>query len=123
FDEFLPDAMDIAAPDINRCGGLLELQRIADSCDMYGIPLAPHNISSPLGTIAGVHFCASVPNVIALEYHANEVPWWDNLVSRTASTSPILEDGSIAVPEGPGLGIELDESIATDHLVSGETLF
>ncbi|MFB6112102.1 MAG: mandelate racemase/muconate lactonizing enzyme family protein [Halobacteriaceae archaeon] len=123
FADYLPDALDIAAPDINRAGGLMQLVRIADLCDLHGVPLAPHNISSPLGTVAGVHAAAAIPNMIAVEYHARDVPWWDDLVDRTGEDGPIIEDGSVQLPEGPGLGIELNEAVAREHLVEGETLF
>ncbi|MES3160791.1 MAG: mandelate racemase/muconate lactonizing enzyme family protein [Halorubrum sp.] len=113
------DAMDVAAPDVNKTGGLADLQRVADLCDMYGIPVAPHNISSPVGTIAGVHLAASIPNFLALEYHARDVPWWGDLVEWVGRDGPVIEDGFVAVPDAPGLGIELDEEVvektATDE--------
>lgn len=123
FQEYLPDGMDMAAPDVVRCGGLYQLLRIGDLCEMHGIPLVPHNIASPVGTVAGVHAAAAMPNVIALEYHARDVPWWEDLVSRTAGGGPILEDGRVRLPEGPGLGIELNEDVAAEHLVEGTELF
>jgi L-alanine-DL-glutamate epimerase-like enolase superfamily enzyme len=121
-DLLTEDAMDVAAPDVNRCGGLLQLRRIAVICDMYGVPLAPHNISSPVGTVAGVHACAAMPNVLAMEYHARDVPWWEDLVVRTGESGPVIEDGSVALPEGPGLGIEIDADVAAEHLVDGSDL-
>lgn len=123
FAQYLPDGLDIAAPDVVRCGGLQQLVRIADLCEMHAIPLAPHNIASPVGTVAGVHAAAAVPNVIALEYHARDVPWWESLVTRTGEDGPIIENGAVSLPEGPGLGIELDHELAREHLVEGTTLF
>jgi len=123
FDAYLPDALDMAAPDVTRCGGLRQLLRIADLCEMHGVPLVPHNIASPVGTVAGVHACAAIPNCIAMEYHAHDVPWWGDLVDRVADDAPLIEDGAIRVPEGPGLGIELDEAVAREHLVDGASLF
>ncbi|MFP8958370.1 mandelate racemase/muconate lactonizing enzyme family protein [Natrialbaceae archaeon A-CW3] len=116
------DALDIAAPDVNKTGGLRDLKRVANLCDLYGVPLAPHNISSPLGTVAGVHFAASIPNFIALEYHARDVPWWEDLVTRTGESGPIIDNGTVALPQGPGLGIELEEDVveryATEEFTS-----
>ena len=117
------DALDIAAPDVNRCGGLWELRKIGTVCDLYGVPLAPHNIASPVGTIAGAHAMAAIPNVIALEYHARDVPWWDDLVTRTGESGPVIEDGRINVPEGPGLGIEIDRDVAETYLTDDSELF
>jgi L-alanine-DL-glutamate epimerase-like enolase superfamily enzyme len=117
------DAVDIAAPDVNRCGGLWELRKIATVCDMYGVPLAPHNIASPVGTVGGVHAAAAIPNVLALEYHARDVPWWGDLVTRTGGSGPIIVDGTIDLPEGPGLGIEIDHDVAAEFLTDDSELF
>ncbi len=118
------EACDIAAPDINKTGGLRDLHRVATLCDLYGVPLAPHNISSPLGTVAGVHFAASVPNFLALEYHARDVPFWEDMVERVDGRGPIIENGTIDLPEGPGLGIELNNDVIeanlTDEFVGWE---
>lgn len=115
-------AMDIAAPDINKCGGLGEMKTIATVCDLYGIPIASHNISSPLGTVAGAHLSSAIPNFVCMEWHARDVPWWDDLVIRTGESGPILEDGYVDVPEGPGLGIEIDREVAMDYLADGYEL-
>jgi len=118
FAPFLVEqAIDLVAPDIQKCGGLLEFRKIATLADAYDVPVAPHNISSPVGTVASVHTCATVPGAFALEYHAREVDWWDDLL---ASDGPLIEDGEIAVPESPGLGIELDYEVLNDHLAPGE---
>lgn len=121
--EFLPfvdgGALDIAAPDVAKCGGLGELVDIARVCDEYGVPLAPHNICSPVGTVAGVHAAAAIENVLALEYHAADVPWWGDMVTRRDDVADVLADGRIRVPEAPGLGIELDWDCVEEH-ASGE---
>ena len=59
-------AIDIAAPDPQKTGGLLETRRIADYADTHYISMAPHCIASPIGTIANVHVCAAIPNFLAL---------------------------------------------------------
>lgn len=110
--------VDFLAPDIQKCGGLLEFQQIASLADVFGIPLAPHNISSPVGTIASVHAAATVPNVFALEWHASEVDWWDDVHVGP----PLIDDGRIAVPEEPGLGITLDRSVLDDHCSPRESI-
>jgi L-alanine-DL-glutamate epimerase-like enolase superfamily enzyme len=101
------DLLDIAAPDVAMCGGLAELQKIAAVCDAYGVPLAPHNLGSPVSTVAGAHLAASVQNFFSLEFRGGDTPWWEDLVTRTNASGPIVEDGKIALPEGPGLGIEI----------------
>jgi len=117
---FLPfiteQAVDIIAPDIQKCGGLLEFRKIATVADAFNIPVAPHNISSPVGTVASAHVAATVPNAFTLEWHAREVEWWDDLHTG----EDLIVDGQIQVPETPGLGLELDVSAVNDHLAPGE---
>ncbi len=116
------EGTDFAAPDPHNCGGLRNFTQIAHLCDLEGIPIAAHNIQSPIGTIAGAHAGAAVPNFIALEYHARDVPWWEDLVSRTGEAGDIIDDGAVDLPEGPGLGIEIDPEVAAEHALPGEDL-
>ncbi len=113
-------AVDIVQPDIPKVGGLLEAKKIADLADIYYIPLAAHNVSSPIATMAACHACASMRNFCVLEFHAQDVPWWNDLV---AGGQALLQEGYIALPERPGLGIELDEQVARAHLRPGGAFF
>lgn len=51
---FEAEAIDLAAPDIQKCGGLNEFRKIATVADAYNIPITPHNVASPIGTMASV---------------------------------------------------------------------
>jgi D-xylonate dehydratase len=113
-----PQAVDIVAPDLPRVGGMRETRKIADLADMYYIPVAMHNVSSPIGTMASAHVGAAIPNALAVEYHSYELGWWDDLVEED-----VIEDGYITVPEEPGLGVTLDMDAVEAHMVDGETLF
>jgi galactonate dehydratase len=121
---FLPylteGALDIIAPDIQKCGGLQEFRKISTLADVFNIPVAPHNISSPVGTVASVHACASVPNAFVLEWHARQVDWWEEL---TAGEELLIQEGEIAVPEAPGLGVSLNQDVVEAHLAPGEDGF
>jgi L-alanine-DL-glutamate epimerase-like enolase superfamily enzyme len=110
----------VLAPDVQKLG-LWEGRKIADLADMHYVNLAWHNISSPLGTMAGVHLCAATPNFLALEWHAASVPFFDALVK--GREGPLIRDGRIEVPNGPGLGIELDEDVAYKYRKAGEKFF
>ncbi|MEM2904571.1 MAG: mandelate racemase/muconate lactonizing enzyme family protein [Candidatus Bathyarchaeia archaeon] len=114
-------AVAVIAPDMANSGGLLECKKIADMAETYTINMAPHNICSPVATLAAAHACAAIPNFLALEFHSQDVPWWDDLV--TGIEKPIIKDGFIRVPERPGLGVELNEEVARKHLAEGEQLF
>ncbi|MEM2905836.1 MAG: mandelate racemase/muconate lactonizing enzyme family protein [Candidatus Bathyarchaeia archaeon] len=113
-------AVRIVAPDLSYTGGLAEGKKIAELAGLYAMHAAPHNICSPIGTMAVVHACAAMPNLLALEFHAVAVPWWNDLVK---GTQPLIQDGYIKVPDGPGIGVELNEDEAKKHLLPGETLF
>jgi len=106
---------DIGAPDVTKCG-LIEFLEICAVCDRYGAPVAPHNLTSPVGLVATVHACAAVANAFCVEYRGYDVPWWGDLVSRIASDESIVKDGAIAVPQGPGLGVEIDPDVAASYL-------
>ena len=114
-------ALDIATPDIQKVGGLAVARRIADFADGQTIPIAPHNISSPVGTIASAHACAAIPNFLVLEYHASDVPFWNDLVEGW--TNPIIQDGFINMSEKPGLGVKLNEDVARRYARKGEPFF
>ena len=98
-------AADIISPDLAKAGGLLEGRRIADLADMYYINVAPHNIGSPIETVATCHVCAAIPNFLALEFHHLENPTWFELIEE----QPLIQDGHITVPDRPGLGVTLNE--------------
>lgn len=125
FEGFRPllerQSLSVVCPDLQKAGGLNEARRVAEFADSYNIPVAPHNISSPIGTIASVHFCAATPNFLALEFHASDVPFWEQLLMGI--DAPLIRDGYIAVPEGPGFGITLNEDVARRYARPGEPFF
>jgi gluconate/galactonate dehydratase len=112
-------AVDIIAPDMPKVGGMRETRKIADVADQYYVPVAMHNVSSPVGTVASAHVGASVPNSLAVEYHSYELDWWEDLVEE----DNVIDNGYIEVPEKPGLGVTLNLDTVQEHVVKGETLF
>jgi galactonate dehydratase len=113
-------AVDIIMPDLPKCCGLSEGKKIANMAEVYYIPLAPHNVCGPLGTIASCHCCASVPNFLVLEWHWMERPHWHDLVK---ADPPLIQDGYITLTDRPGLGWDMDEEAAEKHLRPGTRLF
>ena len=77
-------AVDYIMPDIPKCGGLSECRKIANMAEVYYVPLAPHNVCGPLGTMASAHVCASIPNFLVMEWHWIDYPGWEELPSRTS---------------------------------------
>ena len=121
FERLILEAgLRVLAPDVQKLG-IWECRKLSDLADMHHVNLTWHNISGPIGTMAGVHLCAATPNVIALEWHAASVPFFDQLVK--SSRGPMIEQGKIRVPDEPGLGIELDEDAAYKYRKPGEPFF
>lgn len=106
------EAVAFVAPDIPKTGGIAETKKIAELADTYYLTMSPHNIGSPVATMAGVHVGATVPNFLALEFHARDVPWWDDLVD---AEEPLIQDGQITVPDEPGLGIDLNWDVVEQY--------
>jgi len=95
--------VSVIHPDILTCGGALELKKIADMADENGVAVAIHMAESPIACMAAVHVAAAMHNVLAMELHSVDVPWWQDLVEGLPR--PLIKDGFITVPDGPGLGI------------------
>ena len=114
-------ALSIVTPDVQKVGGLSVAQDVAHFANVHGMPVAPHNISSPVGTLASAHFCAAIPNFLALEFHASEVPFWNDLIDGLPK--PLFQGGFITVPDKPGLGVTLNEELARRYARKGEGFF
>jgi L-alanine-DL-glutamate epimerase-like enolase superfamily enzyme len=114
-------AVGIATPDLQKVGGLAVALQIAQFADAQTIPIAPHNISSPVGTLLSAHFCAAIPNFLVLEFHASDVPFWHDLVEGIPK--PIIQNGTIRLPDKPGLGVTLNEKVARKYARKGEPFF
>jgi L-alanine-DL-glutamate epimerase-like enolase superfamily enzyme len=115
FQELIDNrAVDLVHPDLLTSGGLLETKRIADYANEAGIGCAMHMAGSPVGFYAGVHTSATLANFIAMENHALDMPWWQDLVDGVPK--PIINAGYTAVPDKPGLGVELNDEAVKEHL-------
>lgn len=104
-------AVHVIMPDVKHAGGITECRRIAALAELKQIPVAPHSPAGPVSTLAGVHLSATIANFLTLEYAFGEVDWREDLV-RPAEK---VDGGYMAVPDRPGLGIELDEAMLEAH--------
>jgi galactonate dehydratase len=104
---FERQAANIINPDICNCGGILELKEIAAMAEAYAVQVAPHNYNSTtMGLAATVQLCACVPNFLITEYFVN----FEETGRAIAPNALTVEDGYIALPTEPGLGVGLDEA-------------
>jgi len=114
-------AVDMVHPDLATAGGILETKKIGDYAEQHGIAMAMHFAGTPVSFMANLHCAAATENVVALEHHGIDIDWWEDLV--TGIDKPLHADGFARVPEGPGLGIELNLDIVKEHLGRGQELF
>ena len=108
------NTVDIIHPDLLTSGGMIETKKIADYAYQYGVNTMMHCACSPIGVMANVHTAATIRNFISLESHTIEMPWVNDLV--TGIPKPIIRNGVIPVPDGPGLGIEFVDEVAQKYL-------
>lgn len=106
-----PVAADIVQPDVNNCGGILQLKKIAAMAYNEYVPVAPHNSRGPVATAAAAHAAATIPNFFILEYFPDSPGWRQDLLE----TPEVVEDGYYHLPDGPGLGIELDQATLDEY--------
>ncbi len=99
--------VDVIQPDVTRAGGISECLRIAHLADLRGIQVVPHAWSTGIIKAASLHLLAVMPRATFLEYCVQETTLNQAL---TTERFP-LDGGFVAVPEGPGLGIEIDHEI------------
>ena len=111
-------AADIITPDIPRFGGVQEGKKVAELCEQHYLSFAPHNICTPVGTVASAHVCANAPNFLALEHHGLDTPWWDDIAADWGG--PVVDRGYITLPDRPGIGVALNEELLRAHLAPGE---
>ena len=109
---FEAGAVDIIQPDLSHAGGILEVRKIAAMAEAYDIAVAPHCPLGPLALGACLQIAACTPNhaiqEISLGIHYN-TGGHDLLNFVTNKEALTTADGYLRVPDGPGLGIEIDE--------------
>ena len=109
---------DYIQPDISHAGGIMELKKIAAEAECRYIPFAPHNPSGPVANAATLQLAASCPNFCILEIMYSDVVWRKDVTDEELT----YQDGYLAIPDKPGLGIEIDEEECLKHPYKPHTL-
>ena len=112
FDLVKNEAVDILQPDICNAGGITELHKIGSMAEAQHVMMAPHNTNSAVGTVASFHLDTSMPNFLIQEYHAE---FYEPHYFQVVQGLPRQKDGYVNLPEGPGLGISLDDELLDKH--------
>ena len=120
FREFLAaGAVDVAQPDLGSCGGISAGRHIAALAQSYGVQVNPHVWGSAIAQAASLQLLAALPvahhSLFAaepvLEYDRSSHPF-----RRALITQPIEQvDGWVTIPDGPGLGVEVDREILDQY--------
>jgi L-alanine-DL-glutamate epimerase-like enolase superfamily enzyme len=100
-------AVDIVQFDLAWSGGFSEGRRIAAYADAHHKMVAPHAFAGAVLLVASLHFAAAMPNSLALEWDQNPNAVREELLAEPLRLEP---DGTVKLPERPGLGIELDRA-------------
>jgi len=122
---FLEEGMiDILQPDIAHAGGVSETKRMASMAEAYDVAIAPHCPLGPIAFAASLHVGLSTPNFVILEMslgmHYNVEAGDIDLNTYLKDQSVFaINDGYVTAPQGPGLGIEIDEEMV--RRISAET--
>jgi L-alanine-DL-glutamate epimerase-like enolase superfamily enzyme len=106
--------VDLIQPDVTRCGGITELLRIAELAASRGVETVPHAWKSGIIKAASLHVNAVLPDALYQEYCIADTPINTTL---TRERLPIDSEGFVAVPTGPGLGVELDLDVVAKYRV------
>ncbi|RKX33999.1 MAG: hypothetical protein DRP71_08545 [Verrucomicrobia bacterium] len=101
--------VDVIMPDVVHVGGILEMKKIAALAEAYRVDVSPHNPQSEVSTLASLHVCMCTPNATLLEIGSGQDPFWNDLFFGGYFS---YEKGYAMAPERPGLGIDLDETVA-----------
>lgn len=106
FREFLDKGCaDFAQPDMSHCGGISAVMKMAAMAEPHYVAIAPHNPSGPVANACALHLAAAIPGFRILEICLTDVNWRKELTNERV----VFEKGNILIPEGVGLGLELNE--------------
>jgi galactonate dehydratase len=126
---FEQGVVDVIQPDVSHAGGITEVTKIAAMAEAYDVALAPHCPLGPVALAACLQVDAVAANALIQEqslgiHYNREADLLDYLADPAVFA---YEDGYVDLPEGPGLGIELDEGAVREAAVEepewGEAMY
>ncbi len=100
------NCIDILQPDCAFCGGITQMKKISALAEPFYVPLAPHCTTTELGMTASLHATASIPHFLIHEGYSPS-----NMQGITHKTWTLDDEGYVSLPEGPGIGVEIDEAL------------
>lgn len=113
FEDLIERGVLVIQPDVAFCGGLTVCRQVSSLAQAAGRRCVPHCFSTGINLTASLHWIATVPDGDLVEYCLRPSP----LMRKLVRNLPPLVNGRVPVPDGPGLGIELDEDIVAEYRV------
>jgi L-alanine-DL-glutamate epimerase-like enolase superfamily enzyme len=102
----------VLQPDASTCGGLSEAIAMSRAAAGFGVRVVPHVCAGPISLAANLHLAACVPAIRMIEFPPVLLGAWAALGGGARFAVDAIDDGWIAVPDTPGLGVDLDEVAA-----------
>jgi L-rhamnonate dehydratase len=106
--------VDVVQPDLSRCGGISQVRKIIWEAERAGVDACPHAWMTDLLSAASLHVNACLPRSLFLEYNTSMSPMLRDIIANPIRMDA---DGMIPVPQGPGLGVEVDEAAVARYRV------
>ena len=110
-DFFEKQPVDIVQPDVFHAGGVFESKKIAAMAEARHIPISFHNPSGPISNAAILQLAATVPNFLIHEIMLTD----GSFRKKITNEKVVFDDGFICIPDKPGFGIEVNESVIADY--------
>jgi L-alanine-DL-glutamate epimerase-like enolase superfamily enzyme len=105
---FEAGAVDFAMPDVMRCGGITETKKICSLAGAFDVTPTPHNFSTGVGLAATLQVMACSPETEWLELDVTDYDLYETFLT---SSLDVDDEGRVAVPTDPGLGVELTDDV------------
>jgi len=106
--------IDVVQPDLTRCGGLTVAKQVADMAARANIDLVPHSWLTDLLNAYSLHLIATLPRARFLEFNVSQSALTRGVCGGAFKLEP---DGTVKLPDGPGIGVDVDEDFINAHRV------
>jgi L-alanine-DL-glutamate epimerase-like enolase superfamily enzyme len=104
-------------PDPTTFGGIHQSRQAAMWSHEKGVRTALHQSNSPIAMMMCAHIAAGIPDFLSCEHHYPEISWYDSLIDGVPK--PLMVDGYVQIPDGPGLGVTPNDATMSKHLPWG----
>lgn len=107
--------VDVLQPDLSRCGGFTVAQKLIQMADFHHVTIVPHAFKNNILMAATLQYIAALPSAWLLEFCEQDT------VLRQTLTNPVFhveEDGSVRIPDRPGIGVELNWDVVERYRVN-----